>query len=158
MNENNNKVRRPRYEDEDALQAPRANQVFHQQGSTQNKDISFLTSTFPAAPWYPGGQILPGAGYARQVPAQVGKYGGQAAQVGKYGGQAAHVGRYGVQAPKYEQPLGGLHQYAQQPQMWNHQQQFGVQQGEEEEEEEEEDEEEEGGDGGIPFYANHRAL
>ena len=35
LNQNNTKVRRPRYEDEDALQAPRANQVFHQQGLTQ---------------------------------------------------------------------------------------------------------------------------
>jgi len=63
---------RRRYEgiEEDALQAPRANQVFQHQ---------------PAA-WYPGGQI--GPGYGRQVVPQVGKYGG---------GQAAHVGRYGVQ-------------------------------------------------------------
>jgi len=126
---------RRRYEgiEEDALQAPRANQVYHQQ---------------PGAGWYPGHAQI-GAGYAgRQVVPQVAKYGGQ---------PAAHVGRYGVQ-PKYEPALAVHHQqYAAQPQMWNHQQQFGLHQGEEEEEEEEE-EDEEGGDGAIPFYSNHRAL
>ena len=110
----------------------------------------FLTFKFSAAGWYPGhGQIAPGAGYGRQVVPQVAKYGAQ---------PAAHVGRYGVQ-PKYEQAVLQHQQYGHQAPVWNHQQQFGLQQqGEEEEEEELEEEEDEGGDGAIPFYANHRAL
>merc|ERR1719234_2239227 len=82
---------RRRYEgiEEDALQAPRANQVFHQ----------------PAAGWYPGhGQIAPGAGYGRQVVPQVAKYGAQ---------QPAQMGRYGVQ-PKYEQAVLQHQQYGHQ--------------------------------------------
>merc|ERR1719336_128282 len=104
---------RRRYEglEEDALQAPRVNQVYHHQ---------------PGAAWYPGHpvQIGVGAGYGRQV------VGGQ--QVGQYGnGQApAHVARYGVQ-PKYEP--AHRQQYAGQPQAWDQPQQFGLlQHGEEE--------------------------
>jgi len=126
---------RRRYEgmEEDALQAPRANQIYQQQPG-----------------WYPGhGQIGAAPGYGRQVVPQVGKYGGQ---------PVAHVGRYGVQ-PKYDPALAVHHQqYVAQPQVWNHQQQFGLQQEGEEEEEEEEEEDDEGGAGAIPFYANHRAL
>ena len=75
---------RRRYEgvEEDALQAPRANQIYHQQPGwfSARESVKEEADVFKwsGAGWYPGhGQI--GAGFGRQVVPQLGKYAGQPA-------------------------------------------------------------------------------